>query len=502
MFKRCSIGSILLCSLFSLTTVTKAQGPCSAASDKLICTTPQVYGAQGLSYNSQAGPLISFGSNPPAGFTGSFIGQGKFIPFNTGIATQIAFLPFVAPASGLTFTLSKSLGVPVASNDSFGPILSERATTVGRYRLAIGFNYQHSNFDSLDGIDMHNFQWVNRQANRTFGGTLCSLNGGVSSSQNTGDCGVIRDYITSKNSIDLTANEYTTFLTFGIAKRLDVSAAIPVVNVRMSMKTSATIVPNSLSGAVWFTNPSLGPLCSGVVANPPTFPLPPSLLPCLNESFSNAHSATGLGDVTLRIKGTLWEGEHAALGAGLDVRFPTGDEQNFLGAGAYGIKPFIVWSYGGRVSPHVNIGYEWNGTSILAGDPTLGTRKSLPNQMLYSAGFEAGLVKRLTATFDLVGQRVFDAPRVGYAPVTVLGACATPATSSSGNCVMAQVGPPVTLNSIVASSGSYGINNASVGIRFLPFSKFLISANVLIKLDNGGMRSQFSPMVSAIYTIH
>src|SRR5882762_11002296 len=163
MFKRCSIGSILLCSLFPFTMVTKAQGPCSAASDKLICTTPQVYGAQGLSYNSQAGPLTAFGSNPPAGFTGSFIGQGKFIPFNTGIATQIAFLPFVAPASGLIFTLSKSLGVPVASNDSFGPILSERATTVGRYRLAIGFNYQHSNFDSLDGIDMHNFQWVNRQ---------------------------------------------------------------------------------------------------------------------------------------------------------------------------------------------------------------------------------------------------------------------------------------------------------------------------------------------------
>ena len=43
-------------------------------------------------------------------------------------------------------------GTFVRSTNSFGPILSDRAETIGRGRLAFGFSYQFFSFDHLDGV--------------------------------------------------------------------------------------------------------------------------------------------------------------------------------------------------------------------------------------------------------------------------------------------------------------------------------------------------------------
>ena len=65
------------------------------------------------------------------------------------------------------------------------------------------------------------------------------------------------------------------------------------------------------------------------------------------------------------MKWNAWSGEHVRFASGLDVRFPSGDALNFLGSGSYGVKPFVVFSYKARVSPHVMFGYEWNSNSIV-----------------------------------------------------------------------------------------------------------------------------------------
>ena len=80
----------------------------------------------------------------------------------------------------------------------------------------------------------------------------------------------------------------------------------------------------------------------------------------------------GIGDLTMRLKGRFGSG--AAFG--LDVRLPTGDEENLLGIGAAGVRPFIVLSRSGPAfSPHINAGYLWNGSSVLA---AIRTRASPP----------------------------------------------------------------------------------------------------------------------------
>jgi hypothetical protein len=77
---------------------------------------------------------------------------------------------------------------------------------------------------------------------------------------------------------------------------------------------------------------------------------------------SRAHfgdSATGLGDIALRSKFRLTHPVAAVdCAAALDLHFPTGDEDEFLGTGSFGVTPFLMASKElGPVTPYVNVGY-------------------------------------------------------------------------------------------------------------------------------------------------
>ena len=77
----------------------------------------------------------------------------------------------------------------------------------------------------------------------------------------------------------------------------------------------------------------------------------------------------------------------------------------------------VAFSAGKRFSPHVNLGYQWNGNSILAGNltgATVGetndvatiqtgpaTSARLPSQFFYSLGADYGVTKRLTLNVGL-----------------------------------------------------------------------------------------------------
>jgi hypothetical protein len=196
------------------------------------------------------------------------------------------------------------------------------------------------------------------------------------------------------------------------------------------------------------------------------------------------------------VKWNAWEGERAGVAVGMDVRFPTGDAVNYLGSGSYGFRPFAVFSYRARISPHVLVGYEWNTDSIVGGDLTTGVKGSIPNDFVYSAGADAWVTKWLTGDFDIVGQRVFGTETVSIAPQQFLANC--------GTCAANPTPATVTLNSLVShSNSSYNITNASMGIKVRPFpkvSRLVFTANVLVRLDDGGLRSSASPLFGVGYT--
>jgi len=199
--------------------------------------------------------------------------------------------------------------------------------------------------------------------------------------------------------------------------------------------------------------------------------------------------------MTLRVKGTAWKGERSGLALGVDVRVPTGDELNFLGAGAPGVKPFLIWSYHSRISPHVLVGYEVNGSSVLAGDVLTGDKEKLPSELTYAGGADVRLTKWLTASFDLIGEQVFQARRMAISDFTELGAC------MNSNCDPNDgFKTPNVDRNLSQVTGSYNQTNASVGAKLRPVGGLVITLNAEIKLNDGGLRPKFVPLIGASYT--
>jgi hypothetical protein len=165
------------------------------------------------------------------------------------------------------------------------------------------------------------------------------------------------------------------------------------------------------------------------------------------------------------------------------VRVPTGDEKNFLGSGAAGVKPFLAVSYRSRISPHANLGYEFNGNSILAGNPFRGTNGRLPDQLFYSGGIDAGITKKLTLAADLLGQRFYHAPGVK------LGAWED----------VLRVSHPNIMNTIPIYR-SFNTDDLALGAKYSLHGNLLLTGNVQFKLDDGGLRAKVVPLAGLSYT--
>jgi Putative MetA-pathway of phenol degradation len=515
------VGVVILGSLFAITAL--AQGPCFVQSSNLACVISQEYGAGPAAFSggqpkgSFSQVLEPFGGHP-IHFSNEF--AVTLQPLTAEIGREANLLPLASPSSGVVLVYDPSLKTLVTGTDSLGPVLGERAETVGRHHLFIGFSYQFFNFDQLDGVNLNNFPAVFTHTDDKFDAfpDSCSING-----NSLGACGFVRDRIETVNSVNLKINQYTSYITFGLTRRMDVSMVIPIENVRMSVSSQDTIVPGTngdipvnpgspnatlinqnqtgTNGAPYFfhlfhdcpnTSPATG--ISGLAPN------------CLQHTFPDAaftgngssprNTATGIGDVVARVKWNAWEGERAGFAAGMDIRFPTGDALNYLGSGSYGFKPFAVFSYRARVSPHVLVGYEWNTDSITAGNLVTGGTGSIPNDFVYTVGADARIANWLTADFDIVGQRVFGSQTVAVTPQPFLANC--------GSCAADPSPATETRNTLTSISNvSYDVTNASLGIRARPFghlSRLVLTANVLLRLDDGGLRSKPVPLVGLGYT--
>ncbi len=310
------------------------------------------------------------GQTHSAHFNSAF--QAEFTQFGVALTSQIASVPLPSPASGFTYQFDSALGVFQRTSQSFGPILSERAETIGGGRFTFGFTFQNFSFDTIEGLDLNSVPAV-------FTHDSAELLGGR------------QDVVTTVNSIDARVNQFTAFISYGLTDRMDLSLAIPVVSTDMTVRSDATIerigTTDPLTHFYREANDTVG----------------------TERVFTAFGSASGIGDLTLRLKGRLAQ----SMALGLDVRIPTGDEQNLLGVGAAGIRPFVVLSHSAKAfSPHVNVGYQWNGSSVLAGNPANGTSADLPDQVTYVAGADFGVSQRFTFVLDIIGNYFLKAPRL------------------------------------------------------------------------------------------
>ena len=471
-----ALGMVLSCLVLSSIS-SLAQGPCPTAfststaniparSGDLICLVPQVYGGGGLVGSDHGGPLFSTAQFSHAAHFSSSAVQ-SFSPLNAEIGTQLSQLPFTSPASGFIFSFNPSLGVVTRETENFGPILTERADTIGKHKLFVGFSYQYFNFDKADGVNLKNFGAVFQHESEaglcTPGSPLTCVNGEPTFQQ---------DIIATQNRIDLKVHQVTAVATFGVTNRVDLSVAVPILDVRMSVFSNATIDS--------FETASDIPPCCVHRFDPASSDAHEHFVDAAHASFFNNNTSSGIGDVIFRGKFEALKGEKAGLAVGLDVHVPTGDERNFLGSGTWGVRPFAAFSYAGRISPHATFGYQRNGDSVLAGDITTDTRSHLPDIITYSAGADAGVTHRVTLSADFLGQSLVDAKKIASSTFTDAAGAAH--------------------SNIVTSTATINQASIAVGGKVNPVGRLLITANVLFRVNDAGLHSKPVPLIGVSYT--
>jgi hypothetical protein len=388
-----------------------------------------------------------------------------FGPINSEMGVQLSQLPLASPASGFVFSFNPALGVVARSTESFGPILTDRAETIGKQKLFVGVSYQFFNFDHADGVNLRNFGVVLTHEPEP---TVCATSPSTPGCTTTGAPTYTHDVVATQNSLDLKVHQVTIVATYGITDRLDLSIAVPLLDVRMGMYSSATIFN--------FEPPPVNHAFAPVSSKNESWVSP------TNAVFFNGSSSRGIGDIVIRAKFLAWKGEHSSVATGMDAHLPTGDANNFLGAGTWGIRPFATYTYSGKVSPHASVGVQTNGDSVLAGDITTqpATTAHLPDIITYSAGIDAGITRRLTISGDFLGQSLLDAAKIATATYTDF------------------VGD--THPNITTTKGTVNQDSIAAGIKANLVGKLLFTANVLYQFNNAGLRSKAVPLAGLSYT--
>jgi hypothetical protein len=415
--------------------IADAQTTVQATSPTLAEMLQNVYGPHGLVVDSEA--VLPDGSTHSAHFNGAF--QSEFGRVNIALVQQLGALPIPSPASGFTYSFDSSTGTFVRSTQSFGPILADRAETIGRGRFAFGMGLQQFSFGTFDGLRLSHIPAV-------FTHDDFDLGGGRS------------DVITT-----------TVSLTYGATEHLDLSIGVPLVNTSLSIVSNATIhrLGTESNPAIHFFRDPDAPATYGS-----------------ERTFVSQGTASGLGDVIVRGKETLFKKAHGGLAVGVEARLPTGDEENLLGSGALGVKVFSAASgtYG-HVSPHVNVGYQWNGSSLLAGDIAAGVKGDLPNELSYVFGADVGVERRLSIAFDVLGRYWSDAQRLASSTFTV-----------------SSVSPPQTFDDVAFRVGSLNVVSGSFGLKANIAGTLLATFNLEFKLNDAGLRTKVTPLVGLEYS--
>jgi hypothetical protein len=349
-------------------------------------------------------------------------------PLDQALATQLTLVPLASPASGIVYIKSPDTKLPKPSGtETFGPVLTERGETLYSKKLFVAATYQRFRFNSLDGVNLKQIPMIFDFCNPL------------------GQCGPIATIIRTDAHLD----QYALFGTYGITNWLDTSIALPILNV--------TVAASGVS--------CVQPYCS---FTPPVGP------PVNFQNNQVSGSATGFGDVVLRGKASVVASEKYKLAIGCDVRLPSGDALNFLGAGAAGVKPFEAVSRSGRFSPHVNVAYQWNGSSLLAG-AVAGTKGNLPDILSYAVGADWAAVKDLTVSGDYLGEHVIDASRL--AQITTL-----------------------KLPNTTSALGTFDTSRGAIGFKWKPMKELLVSGNLLFKFDHNGLHHTTVPLIGISYT--
>ena len=395
--------------------------------------------------------------------------------FSDRLRAQFANFPLGSSTGGFTYSFNEQSGLYTRNTQSFGPAFTERAATIGRQKFSLGVNYQHTGFDSFAGQDLEDGS-ISFYLPHT---DCCNPAAPPPSPQTPGfESDLMQATLTLKAKTDTVG----VFANYGVTDRFDIGVAVPISHVSLDASVHTTILRLATADT-----PLVHTFVQGQNVS--------------EQTFTDSGSATGIGDVLVRTKYNFLRATNTWLSLGVDVRLPTGDEENLLGLGTTQGKFFLIASSeNDRVSPHVNIGFTVSGAGkpdVLYQFAPLG----VSDEFNYAGGVEIIAHPRVTVLADFIGRTLFDAGDIELETKTYpfrAGAASNPATApvqtSSTNPVTGQPYEQLELR-----DGHLSLLLGSAGVKFNVGTNLLLNANVLFPITDAGLRDRMTVAVGLDY---
>jgi hypothetical protein len=264
------------------------------------------------------------------------------VTLTRALLSAVATLPVSTSSSGFTYRLNPTLGTVERASETFGPFFVERAQTAGGGQASFGFTMQFATFRSLDGNDLTNGEFV----------TIANQ---------------FRDEAAPFDVETLTLNINTRTATFfgnlGLTDRVDLGVAVPVVRLEINGTRINTYRGQS------------APLARA------------------------AAQTLGLADVAIRSKVRLTDdGTPGAVAAGVELRLPTGRDEDLLGAGETALRlQGLASAEAGRASVHGNLTVGMGG---------------IGREFSYGGALALAATARLTLVGELLARRIAGVQRI------------------------------------------------------------------------------------------
>jgi len=328
------------------------------------------------------------------------------------LLANLATLPVASTSGAFVYRLNPELGTVERPTQTFGPFFLERALTAGRGHASFGVTYQRFQFSSLDGRNLRDGSLV------------------TTANQFTDET---TPFDVDRLTLNIDASVATFYGTVGVTNRMEVGFAAPYISLNIDGSRVNTYRGRTFTQA------------------------------------SGSGHAVGLADMLVRTKYTLYDNEQAAVAAAVDVRLPTGREEDLLGAGSASVKFTAIGSMeAGRVSAHANVGL---------------TRGGLAGELSYGAGAALATSSRLSLVGELLGRYI----------------------DSSGH-LLSTIAPHPLLNGVdtirlTGDTSGLRMLTAVPGFKWNLSATWVLAGSVTIPLTTAGLTAPITPFLGLDYAI-